>query len=108
MRFASLGSGSRGNALVVEAGKTRVLLDCGFGLKETESRLARLGLAPDNVNAILVTHEHDDHVGGVSRFASSTSIMSRSSSVSPMPMMPPQQTEMPALLTALRVSMRSS
>ena len=43
MRFASLGSGSQGNALVVEAGGTRVLLDCGFSLKETESRLARAG-----------------------------------------------------------------
>lgn len=65
IRFASLGSGSRGNALLVEAGQTLVLLDCGFTLKETIRRLARLGLEPDNLDAILVTHEHADHVGGV-------------------------------------------
>ncbi len=69
MRFASLGSGSQGNALVVEAGRTRVLLDCGFGLKDIKARLARHGLEADDLDAIIVTHEHDDHVGGVSRLA---------------------------------------
>jgi phosphoribosyl 1,2-cyclic phosphodiesterase len=65
MRFASLGSGSRGNALVVEAGRTRVLVDCGFGPRVLAARLARLGLVAEDVNAILLTHEHSDHVGGV-------------------------------------------
>jgi phosphoribosyl 1,2-cyclic phosphodiesterase len=65
MRFASLGSGSRGNALLVEAGRTRVLLDCGFGPRELERRLARLGIAPDQLDAIVVSHEHGDHLGGV-------------------------------------------
>lgn len=69
MRFASLGSGSEGNALVVEVGRSRVMLDCGFSAAETVRRLARLELEPDALDAILVTHEHDDHVGGVSRFA---------------------------------------
>ena len=69
MRFASLGSGSQGNALVVEAGHTRLLLDCGFGLGESTARLARLGLEPRDLNAIVVTHEHDDHIGGVARLA---------------------------------------
>lgn len=46
MRFASLGSGSKGNCLVAEAGGSRVLLDCGLTPRETERRLARLGLAP--------------------------------------------------------------
>ena len=69
MRFASLGSGSQGNALVVEAGSTRLLLDCGFGIRDTEARLARLGLKADDLDAIIVTHEHDDHVGGVARLA---------------------------------------
>ena len=69
MRFASLGSGSQGNSLVVEAGGTRVLLDCGFGLAATVARLARLGLVPEDIGAIVVTHEHEDHIGGVARLA---------------------------------------
>jgi phosphoribosyl 1,2-cyclic phosphodiesterase len=76
VRFASLGSGSEGNGLLVETGGRsagdrafRVLVDCGFGLRETERRLARLGCAPDALDGILVTHEHGDHVGGVFRLA---------------------------------------
>lgn len=69
MRFASLGSGSEGNALVVESGSTRVLLDCGFGLRETVTRLAHKQLTPDNITAIVITHEHSDHLQGAVRFA---------------------------------------
>ena len=69
MRFACLGSGSEGNALVVEVGTSRVLLDCGFSTKETVARLARLGLTPADLHGIVVTHEHSDHIGGVTRFA---------------------------------------
>ena len=65
MRFASIGSGSEGNGLVVEAGNTRILIDCGFGVRDTVARLARIGVAPESLTAILVTHEHNDHVGGV-------------------------------------------
>ncbi|WP_043110221.1 MBL fold metallo-hydrolase [Polycyclovorans algicola] len=69
LRFASLGSGSKGNATVVEGGGTRVLIDCGFGLRETAARLARLDLLPQQIDAILVTHEHGDHAGGVAPLA---------------------------------------
>jgi phosphoribosyl 1,2-cyclic phosphodiesterase len=69
IRFASIGSGSEGNGLLVEAGATRILIDCGFNIAETERRLARVGLQPADLAAILVTHEHDDHAGGVGRFA---------------------------------------
>ena len=69
MRFTSLGSGSSGNALVVESGTTRVMMDCGFSIAETCMRLARVGLAPGDLAGIVVTHEHDDHLGGVARFA---------------------------------------
>lgn len=69
MRFASLGSGSRGNALVVEVERTRVLIDCGFTPRECERRLQRLGLAPADLAGVLVTHEHDDHIGHALPFA---------------------------------------
>ena len=69
MRFASLGSGSEGNALLVTAGGTTVMLDCGFGLQETVARLARLGMNPEQLSGIVVTHEHGDHIGGVARLA---------------------------------------
>ena len=69
IRFASLGSGSAGNALLVESGVTCLMLDCGFGLRETASRLQRLGRQPADLAGIVVTHEHGDHVGGVFRLA---------------------------------------
>ena len=69
MRFASLGSGSRGNALIVDAGDTRLLLDCGFSLRSTLNRLARLSIQPETISAVLVTHEHSDHIAGVFRFS---------------------------------------
>lgn len=69
MRFASLGSGSEGNGLVIEAGSTRVLMDCGFGLADSIARLARLDLQASDLAGIVVTHEHGDHIGGVGRLA---------------------------------------
>ncbi|WP_373186592.1 MBL fold metallo-hydrolase [Halopseudomonas sp.] len=69
MRYCSLGSGSRGNATVVESGQTRLLIDCGFSLRATEQRLAQAGLSARQLSAILVTHEHSDHVKGVERLA---------------------------------------
>ena len=69
LRFSSLGSGSEGNALIVRVGNHSLMMDCGFGLAETERRLLRAGLAVTDLDAIVVTHEHADHIGGVARFA---------------------------------------
>lgn len=69
IRFASLGSGSAGNALLVESGATCLMVDCGFGQRETLRRLAGVGRGPEDLSGIVVTHEHGDHVGGVFPFA---------------------------------------
>lgn len=69
MRFASLGSGSRGNATLIEQNNTCLLVDCGFSMKETERRLARLGSSGESIDAVLVTHEHGDHINGVGALA---------------------------------------
>lgn len=69
LRFASLASGSGGNCLIAQAGETRLLIDCGLKLTETERRLERLGVAPGGISGILVTHEHADHACGVFEFA---------------------------------------
>lgn len=69
LRFCCLGSGSEGNALVIEASDglatTRVLLDDGFNGRQLRLRLARAGLTIDDIDALVLTHEHGDHVGGV-------------------------------------------
>jgi phosphoribosyl 1,2-cyclic phosphodiesterase len=69
VRFAYLGSGSRGNAALIQAGGTTLMLDCGFSLAETERRLQRAGVEPSALGAIVVTHEHSDHLNGVARLA---------------------------------------
>ena len=69
MGIASLGSGSRGNGTLVAIGKAVFLVDCGFNLKQTEQRLARLQLSPGDLTAILVSHEHSDHIAGVTALA---------------------------------------
>lgn len=63
--FASLGSGSKGNGTIVRGGDNCFLIDCGFSVKETERRLSRLGCSGEDLSAILVTHEHSDHIRGV-------------------------------------------
>ena len=72
MRFASLGSGSRGNGSIVASQTTIVLVDCGFQYKEALARLKRLRLDPEDLDGILVTHEHSDHVSGVEALPIST------------------------------------
>lgn len=67
LRFRSLGSGSSGNATVVEvrsgARWTRLLIDCGLGIRQLDGRLARAGLRASDLQAIFITHEHGDHIG---------------------------------------------
>jgi phosphoribosyl 1,2-cyclic phosphodiesterase len=65
VQFASLGSGSKGNSTLVRAGATLVMIDCGFSLRQTIKRLQRLDVEPQQLDAILVTHEHSDHSSGV-------------------------------------------
>jgi len=69
LRFASLASGSQGNCLVAEVGGTRLLVDCGLNLRDTERRLAKLNLMPSEIDGILLTHEHGDHACGAFDFA---------------------------------------
>lgn len=69
LRFASLGSGSRGNALLIETPHVRILIDCGFPASEIETRLARLSVDPQTLDGIYVTHEHGDHIRGVGAMA---------------------------------------
>jgi phosphoribosyl 1,2-cyclic phosphodiesterase len=69
VRVVSLGSGSSGNALVAQAGPTAVLLDAGFSVRTLVSRLRQASLAPEQISAILLTHEHHDHSCGAVAFA---------------------------------------
>jgi phosphoribosyl 1,2-cyclic phosphodiesterase len=74
MRFASLGSGSKGNCSIVEFDGTTILIDCGFGARAACDRLELLGKSPSEISAILVTHEHSDHWNGVEALSSKYNI----------------------------------
>lgn len=67
MRFCVLGSGSGGNAIVVECDGERLLIDCGFSGRETVRRLRAVGAPPESLSAIVLTHEHADHCRGVAQ-----------------------------------------
>ena len=73
LRFRSLGSGSSGNATLIEAASgpscTRLLVDCGLGIRQLERRLGEAGLEPAQISAIFITHEHTDHIGCAPSFA---------------------------------------
>ncbi len=68
MRFAVLGSGSGGNAAVVECGGRRLMIDAGLSAKQLSLRLLRVGIEPASLDGILLTHEHGDHVRGLKIF----------------------------------------
>jgi len=68
-RLTILGSGSSGNCAYVETDEARVLVDAGFSARQIRQRLAGIGRAPENLSAILVTHEHSDHISGLAGLA---------------------------------------
>lgn len=68
MRFCVLGSGSGGNCTVVSSGRTHVLIDCGLSAKRVEAGLALMGVSPDGLSGIFISHEHSDHVQGLKVF----------------------------------------
>ncbi|HQZ95946.1 MAG TPA: MBL fold metallo-hydrolase [Pyrinomonadaceae bacterium] len=65
MRFTILGSGSTGNAVLISSETTNVLVDAGMSAREIVKRLAEVGVSPDKLDGIMVTHEHGDHIGGL-------------------------------------------
>ncbi|WP_339136794.1 MAG: MBL fold metallo-hydrolase [Candidatus Electrothrix sp. GW3-4] len=65
MKFSVLGSGSKGNCTLIESGSTAILIDAGFSGKELSRRLALIDRSPEDLDAILITHEHGDHTSGV-------------------------------------------
>jgi phosphoribosyl 1,2-cyclic phosphodiesterase len=74
VRFASLGSGSKGNSTIIQSDNTCIMIDCGFSVKDCVRRLERLNKTPNDIDAILVTHEHSDHWKGVLPLATRYSI----------------------------------
>ncbi|MEX2467915.1 MAG: MBL fold metallo-hydrolase [Gemmatimonadota bacterium] len=69
MKVAVLGSGSGGNSVLVSAEDTNILVDAGFSARKLAERLERLGLSPDDIHGIVVTHDHGDHARGIGVFA---------------------------------------
>jgi phosphoribosyl 1,2-cyclic phosphodiesterase len=64
MQIWTLGTGSRGNALVIDGGGTRLMVDAGFGTRTLRTRLGQAGIAPESIEGLVVTHEHTDHISG--------------------------------------------
>lgn len=67
MRVVALASGSSGNAILVDSGDTRIIVDCGIGPRTLKQRLAAVGVHPRGVDALVVTHEHVDHASGIAQ-----------------------------------------
>ena len=68
MKVCCLASGSKGNLTYVETDNLKILIDCGLTIKETEKRLNQIEVRPEDINLILITHEHIDHIRGLAKF----------------------------------------
>jgi phosphoribosyl 1,2-cyclic phosphodiesterase len=91
VRLAVLASGSGGNAAVLESSGTCVLIDCGISFRQLSSRMKTLGMAPGQIQAVLLTHEHDDHVKGLEVFLRRhpVPVLATAGTVEAMPVSPP-------------------
>ncbi len=76
MEVYSLGSGSKGNCMVVTNGKNSVMIDAGLGGRTMMSKLAQIGILPHELDAVLITHEHSDHIRSVGEIAAVAPIYS--------------------------------
>src|SRR5436309_5791964 len=74
VQLTILGSGSSGNCAYLETGETRILIDAGFSLRQIRQRLATIGRAPEGLSGVLITHEHTDHINGLTALCSKLSI----------------------------------
>lgn len=68
MNFCVLGSGSKGNATLVKTNQTKILIDAGFSASRLKQKMSEAGIHPDEIDAILITHEHSDHCKGLAQF----------------------------------------
>src|SRR4051812_19300603 len=64
VKLCVLGSGSKGNAVLMQAGSTKVLIDAGFSTRAMSKRLGSIGVDPKSIEAVIITHEHEDHAKG--------------------------------------------
>ncbi|MBK7597581.1 MAG: MBL fold metallo-hydrolase [Acidobacteria bacterium] len=83
MRICILGSGSSGNATLVVAGETRVLMDCGLSARETIKRIKAVGEDPSKLDAVVVTHEHGDHARGLTAISKALNVPAYTSLIKP-------------------------
>ena len=74
VKFTILGSGSSGNCAYIETAEARILVDAGFSPRQIRQRLAAIGRTPENLTAILITHEHSDHIAGLTGIAQKLNI----------------------------------
>src|SRR5690606_12774384 len=69
LRFTVLASGSTGNATIIQGGDRTVMIDAGLSAKRPDERMRRQGICGNHIDALLVTHEHSDHITGLGAFA---------------------------------------